>query len=201
MSEVLSPAQQAARVRGLAEELMRRAEQMYGVKLVGLTEQKFNITSARILGQAGVKGGLFARRYYLRWSPMCMAANLEQYMKDTVPHEVAHIVCYANPALGRKHDAGWRRVCIALGGNGSTRATAADKDATTVMRAELAKKRAARAVRRGGVIAYLYRTKSGEELQLSAIRHKKVMLRGAQYRSRRDGAVISKAEFVRPITG
>jgi hypothetical protein len=35
-----------------------------------------------------------------------------------VAHEVAHLVCYARPDLGRKHDMGWKRVCVALGGDG-----------------------------------------------------------------------------------
>lgn len=42
-------------------------------------------------------------------------------LNNTVPHEYAHIVCVMNPRLGRNHDAGWERVCIALGGSGSTR--------------------------------------------------------------------------------
>lgn len=39
-------------------------------------------------------------------------------LNDTVPHEVAHCFCFANPRLGRNHDGGWQRVCITLGGTG-----------------------------------------------------------------------------------
>lgn len=37
----------------------------------------------------------------------------------TIPHEIAHLVCYLRPELGRDHDRGWKRVCIALGGSGA----------------------------------------------------------------------------------
>lgn len=39
-------------------------------------------------------------------------------IEDTVPHEIAHLVCYSNRTLGNNHDRGWQRVCIRLGGNG-----------------------------------------------------------------------------------
>ena len=38
--------------------------------------------------------------------------------KATIPHEFAHIICFKNPALGKNHDDGWRRVDRILGGNG-----------------------------------------------------------------------------------
>lgn len=43
----------------------------------------------------------------------------ELELKNTVSHELAHIVCYWNPRLGRNHDRGWKRVHQALGGDGS----------------------------------------------------------------------------------
>jgi len=38
---------------------------------------------------------------------------------NTVSHEIAHLVCYRFPHLGKGHDAGWKRVHRALGGDGS----------------------------------------------------------------------------------
>lgn len=49
---------------------------------------------------------------------MITSAGFEHIMKNTVPHEVAHLVCAARPELGRNHNLGWKRVCRALGGNG-----------------------------------------------------------------------------------
>jgi SprT protein len=42
---------------------------------------------------------------------------LDYILNDTVPHEVAHVVCYAFPNLGSNHDRGWKQVCKALGGS------------------------------------------------------------------------------------
>jgi len=49
-----------------------------------------------------------------------MIANnsYDAIINNTIQHEMAHIVCHIRPELGRKHDLGWKRVCIALGGNG-----------------------------------------------------------------------------------
>jgi|SRR5690554_3624671 len=44
--------------------------------------------------------------------------NKGRAVNETIPHEVAHIVCQNFPHLGRRHDAGWKRVCLALGGDG-----------------------------------------------------------------------------------
>ena len=45
-------------------------------------------------------------------------AHFKDMVNDTIPHEIAHIVCHRNPSLGRKHDYGWASVCRALGGTG-----------------------------------------------------------------------------------
>lgn len=39
-------------------------------------------------------------------------------VNEIIPHEVAHIVGRADPELADMHDDNWKRVCIALGGNG-----------------------------------------------------------------------------------
>jgi hypothetical protein len=43
----------------------------------------------------------------------------DEMIDETLPHELAHIVCYMKPELGRNHDSGWQRVCTSLGGNGN----------------------------------------------------------------------------------
>jgi SprT protein len=45
--------------------------------------------------------------------------NLDKYLQNVIPHEIAHVVCIRKPALGKVHDRGWKRVCIALGGDGT----------------------------------------------------------------------------------
>ena len=41
-------------------------------------------------------------------------------LNETIPHEIAHIFS-EQLQLGRCHDNGWKRVCIALGGSGEIR--------------------------------------------------------------------------------
>ena len=45
--------------------------------------------------------------------------DVYKLLEDTIPHEIAHLVCYLRPELGKNHDKGWKRVCIMLGGNGN----------------------------------------------------------------------------------
>lgn len=49
-----------------------------------------------------------------------MIANdsFESLLNDTVPHEVAHLVCMLRPELGTDHNIGWQAVCRKLGGTG-----------------------------------------------------------------------------------
>ncbi len=69
----------------------------------------------RAAGQAGVERG----SYYLRFNPVLLRdESFQDLLEDTVPHEVAHLVCFKSPLLGRNHDGGWKRVCRVLGGTG-----------------------------------------------------------------------------------
>lgn len=43
--------------------------------------------------------------------------DLPRFLSTTVPHEIAHTVCNAL-MLDRGHGKNWKRVCVALGGNG-----------------------------------------------------------------------------------
>jgi predicted SprT family Zn-dependent metalloprotease len=47
----------------------------------------------------------------------------------TVPHEIAHMVCYYT-GLGKGHNAGWKRVCRILGGDGKRCYDAAERGVT-----------------------------------------------------------------------
>lgn len=84
----------------------------------------FNVTLPNIDIRFDLKGraaGMACRRgshYYLRFNTDMMLRDAwEHVINDTVPHEVSHSFCQFNPRLGSGHDAGWARVCRALGGN------------------------------------------------------------------------------------
>ena len=44
--------------------------------------------------------------------------HVNKLLKETIPHEMAHLVCFVRPDLGRNHNRGWQRVCVMLGGSG-----------------------------------------------------------------------------------
>lgn len=106
-------------IRARTQEVLERARQLYGVVIQPTIS--FNLTG-RVAGWAGCKHCAGGRLYTLRFNQQMIAGkHFEDIMNETVPHEVAHLVCFARPDLGRNHDTGWRRVCLALGGNGKTR--------------------------------------------------------------------------------
>lgn len=54
----------------------------------------------------------------IRLNRVALEQNWPDMRDETIPHEIAHIVCFARPKFGRGHDAGWQSVCTALGGKG-----------------------------------------------------------------------------------
>lgn len=94
---------------------IEKAEKMFGVNLSATPVQiSFNIRGG-VAGRASHRYG----RFSLAYNPEAVVNHTDEMTKDTIPHEVAHLVCFANPKLGRNHDAGWKRVCRMLGGDDS----------------------------------------------------------------------------------
>lgn len=58
-------------------------------------------------------------KYKLRFNREAIDLYHEDMVENIIPHEVAHLVCYARPELGRKHDFGWKAICRGLGGDDS----------------------------------------------------------------------------------
>ena len=54
----------------------------------------------------------------IRLNRVGLEQNWPDMRDETIPHEVAHLVCFARPKFGRGHDTGWQSVCTALGGGG-----------------------------------------------------------------------------------
>ena len=99
-----------------------------GNKVLGVTLPKVDIRfdlKGRAAGMAGGTRSFMqagATNLYVRFNVDHMrlgGQSWEHLLNDTVPHELGHSYCQAFPQLGRNHDAGWKRVCVALGGNGS----------------------------------------------------------------------------------
>jgi predicted SprT family Zn-dependent metalloprotease len=66
----------------------------------------------RCAGQA-IRKGL---RHYIRLNEQLLNnSEFHEELIDTIRHEIAHLVTYFNPSLGKGHNAGWKRVAAALG--------------------------------------------------------------------------------------
>lgn len=148
-------------------EVLDRAHALYGVRIRPTI--RFNLTG-RVAGWACCKFNRYTGQVTdasLRFNRTLIAGDHFEDMRDeTVPHEVAHLVCHHCPQLGRNHDAGWRRVCLALGGNGQTRHSYTVEHAAG---------------------SFVYVTTSGSRVMLSHIRHKRVQEEGGSYRFRDGG--------------
>lgn len=101
------------------QEVLNKAEALYGVKINPTIA--FNLRG-RVAGWAGCKFCALTRKatqFSLRFNrEIIQGDHFEDMMKNTVPHEIAHLICFSRPELGRNHDAGWKQVCMALGGDG-----------------------------------------------------------------------------------
>lgn len=93
-----------------------KAKELYGLDLsnVGV---RFDL-KGRAAGQAYRRGDQYGMRFN---RDMLTREAFDHVLNNTVPHEVAHIVCFMDPRLGKNHDSGWEKVCRALGGTGHTR--------------------------------------------------------------------------------
>ncbi len=117
--EKLDLAQRLNAIREKTHAVLDLARKLYGVDIQ--PHVSFNLRG-RAAGIASCRMCRLTRRasdFKLRYNPHFIQGDHFQDMLDnTVPHEVAHLVTYMRPDLGYKHDAGWRRICLALGGNG-----------------------------------------------------------------------------------
>ena len=102
------------------KEVQEIALRLYGVDL-SVVRISFDL-KGRTAGWAQWKRRLGVASYACRFNYDMIARGdadaLNDMRDDTVPHELAHIVCYMKPELGKSHDGGWQRVCRALGGTG-----------------------------------------------------------------------------------
>lgn len=102
-------------------EVLSTANQRYNINLTPTV--KFDLRG-RVAGtaswhRAATPTGWVLLRQELNFNrDMIMGSGFDHMINDTVPHEIAHLVCAVRPELGRNHNPGWKNVCRALGGNG-----------------------------------------------------------------------------------
>ena len=103
-------------VQARVAELITLANKLYNITLPHI-QVRFDLTG-RVAGVAGAKTVQGKKIYYMRFNVQMMQNSAWDHLyKDTVPHELAHIVGFAE-GLCRNHDSSWKRICRALGGNG-----------------------------------------------------------------------------------
>jgi SprT protein len=136
-------------VRVRVRELVSKANALYFITLPHINI-RFDLRG-RSAGQAihGRDG------YSIRFNVDMLANNSWNHiLEETVPHELAHIVCFFDPRLGRDHNIGWQRVCRQLGGTGKR----CHSEEITYAKGK----------------TYYYTTTSERVVALSSIRHKRV---------------------------
>jgi len=144
---------QAQQVIEKCQEGFKKAKELYGLDLskVGI---RFDL-KGRAAGMACARGGIMGRTYFMRFNRDMMTRDaFDHLLNNTVPHELAHICCFMNPSLGSNHDAGWERVCLALGGTGAR----THKEEVVF----------------GKGNTYEYTTTTGQTVRLSEQKHRKV---------------------------
>ena len=143
-------------IRRRIVELVARYEAAYPGQKVPHINLQFDLRG-RAAGMAGYQLG----RYFIRFNTdMMQNQSWQNLFNDTVPHELAHVICMSN---GSDHGHGlfWRRTCQWLGGSGKTCHT----EKTVYAKGK----------------TYAYKIANGTEVHLSAARHRRVQM-GFVYR-------------------
>lgn len=119
---------------------------------------KFDLRG-RVAGWAGSRGG----RYFMRFNTdMMQNAAWTHVINNTVPHELAHVICFVQ-GTDSGHGGVWVRTCRALGGNGER----CHSEQVTYAKGR----------------TYVYTTSTGRTIHLSSIKHGKIQ-QGASYTGR-----------------
>lgn len=95
------------------ECLQKAAKQFNMPNILKTTVSYF--PKGRCAGQAKSSCG----EYEVRFNEFNIENDWDEMVNETIPHEVAHIVCFERPSLGYNHNPGWKRVCLLLGGDAS----------------------------------------------------------------------------------
>ena len=115
----------------------------------------------------------------LRFNKEALAKDWAHMVKETIPHEVAHLVAYARPELGAdNHNSQWERIARSLGCSGNRCHTMALTSARRTFR-------------------YRYVTPSGDVVVCRAKHHNLIQAYGAVagVRSRKTREVLDRHHF------
>jgi predicted SprT family Zn-dependent metalloprotease len=163
--------EQAHKVIARAKEILALAGKMYNLDMskVGIALD----LKGRAAGMAYQRGSYSSGVLYgMRFNrDMLTRDAFEHLYNDTIPHEIAHIVCFMKPSLGRSHDSGWASICEALGGSGQR----CHKEAVVY----------------GKGVTYEYISTHGKPHRFSQVIHARIQ-EGRSYTLRNNGGKINK---------
>lgn len=145
------------------------ANEKYGINLN--PDIRFDL-KGRASGQAGYKGS----KFYIRINPEAIEKGFDHVINNTVPHEVAHLVCYVKFPAERGHGRYWKTVSKNLG----------MRDVKRCHNIALTPTRKTR--------KFVYKLASGRMIEISSIRHNKI-IKGQAYRVA--GERLDRSCFVR----
>ena len=152
-------------------------KERWGIDL-GDIRVEFNLKG----GTVGLATSFGPKANTLKFNPKVMLddAGWNHIINYTVAHEVAHLVCFADPSMGRNHNAGWQRVCVRLGGSGQRLAHG--------IKVEPARK----------VRKFAYVATCGTAVVLTSVRHNRIQ-RGEVYTFRNTGGKLDRSCTYRQV--
>jgi len=142
-------------IKAKVNQLIAEYEHRHPGQKVPQIDIRFDLRG-RSAGIAGYKGW----NYFMRFNrDMIVNQAWDHLFNDTVPHELAHIICFANGS-DRGHGVFWKRTCIELGGNGER----CHSEAVVYAKGR----------------TFVYTTSTGATVNLSETKHRKIQ-QGATY--------------------
>lgn len=172
-----------ARARQATLDCIERAKEIYPPIKHHLDRVKVTFKQrGKIAAKAHAQHWVEAERWEceIRINLEAYALRPKEMIEDTIPHELAHIVCIIR-RVDDGHGPAWVQTCIALGGTGEQYH---NMRLTSVRKSK----------------RFLYRNHGGHELHLKQGRHSRLQLGKAYYYSVvRTGEVFVKADYVSEV--
>jgi SprT protein len=135
------------------ERVIEKASVMFNIPALKATKIRYNI-KGQCAGQAIRE---HSGKTILRFNIEAIEKDWAGMYNDTIPHEVAHLVCYLRPDLGKNHNKGWKRVCEALGGKSDRCHTIDLTPARKVQR-----------------VRYIYQVEDGSKIKVTKTVHNRI---------------------------
>lgn len=149
---------QVEQIRAKCKEVCEKALAKYGVDLTGV-RVSFNLKGSCAGKASGTRWRGVASDYTVKFNfDMLTREAFDHVLNSTVAHEYAHVLCFMKPDLGKNHNSGWERVCLALGGTGN--------------------RNHSEEVVYGKGITYEYTTDRGHKVRLSQRKHNQIQAGG-----------------------